>query len=138
MTVKQGGHRLFERDPETARVVSDMLLALEKRDTDAVREYSGSLDGWTPPSLELSAEQIRGAMATLDRQAIEDTTYCQGNVRAFARAQLAVLPTREAASLSWRDNGIGEVTERQCIRENMLAHAITVRVRVERYGGGRQ
>lgn len=28
----------------------------------------------------------------------------------------------------------GEVTERQCILENMLAHAITARVRLERYG----
>ncbi|MBA7653257.1 Sulfopropanediol 3-dehydrogenase [subsurface metagenome] len=28
---------------------------------------------------------------------------------------------------------IGEVTERQCRRENMLAHALTARVRVERY-----
>jgi sulfopropanediol 3-dehydrogenase len=30
---------------------------------------------------------------------------------------------------------IGEVTERQCILENMLAHAITARVRVDRYDG---
>lgn len=30
---------------------------------------------------------------------------------------------------------IGEVTERQCNLENMLAHAITARVRIERYNG---
>ena len=30
---------------------------------------------------------------------------------------------------------IGEVTERQCNVERMLAHAITARVRVERYAG---
>jgi sulfopropanediol 3-dehydrogenase len=30
---------------------------------------------------------------------------------------------------------VGEVTERQCIRENMLAHGITARVRIDRYGG---
>jgi sulfopropanediol 3-dehydrogenase len=30
---------------------------------------------------------------------------------------------------------IGAVTERQCKVENMLAHGITARVRVERYGG---
>jgi sulfopropanediol 3-dehydrogenase len=30
---------------------------------------------------------------------------------------------------------IGAVTERQCIVENMLAHGITARVRVERYSG---
>ena len=95
MIVKQGGHRLFKRDQETARVVSEMLLALETRGMDGVREYSGSFDGWTPPSFELSAEQIRGAIASLDRQAIEDTAYCQGNVRAFAQAQLETLKPLE-------------------------------------------
>jgi sulfopropanediol 3-dehydrogenase len=30
---------------------------------------------------------------------------------------------------------VGAVTERQCIAERMLAHAITAKVRVERYGG---
>jgi sulfopropanediol 3-dehydrogenase len=29
---------------------------------------------------------------------------------------------------------VAEVTERQCLLENMLAHAITARVRIERYG----
>ena len=29
---------------------------------------------------------------------------------------------------------IGEVTERQCIAENMLAHGLTARRRIERYG----
>ncbi len=28
---------------------------------------------------------------------------------------------------------VGEVTERQCRLENMLAHGITARVRIERY-----
>jgi sulfopropanediol 3-dehydrogenase len=32
----------------------------------------------------------------------------------------------------------GEVTERQCVLENMLAHAITARVRVDRYRSGVQ
>jgi len=32
---------------------------------------------------------------------------------------------------------VGEVTERQCARERMLAHGITARVRVERYRGAR-
>jgi sulfopropanediol 3-dehydrogenase len=28
---------------------------------------------------------------------------------------------------------VGEVTERQCIRENMIAHALTAKVRIQRY-----
>ena len=86
---KQGGHRLFEQDRETARVVSEMLLDLEKRGMDAVLEYSQRFDGWSPSSFELAPGQVRDAIATLDAQAIEDTAYCQSNVRAFARAQLA-------------------------------------------------
>ena len=89
--VKQGGHRLFERDQETSRVVSEMLADLEKNGMDAARAYSRKFDGWDPPSFELSEAEIRGAVASLDRQALEDTAFCQQNVRAFARAQLATL-----------------------------------------------
>jgi sulfopropanediol 3-dehydrogenase len=91
VTIKAGGHRLFEQDRETARVVSEMLLDLEKRGMDAVRDYSRRFDGWDPPSFELSPAEVAEAVASLDAQAVEDTAYCQGNVRAFAKAQLATL-----------------------------------------------
>jgi sulfopropanediol 3-dehydrogenase len=90
-TVKQGGHRLFEQDRETAAVVSEMLTDLERRGMDAVRAYSQRFDGWSPPSFELTDRQIRDAVASLDPQAIADTAFCQANVRAFARAQLATI-----------------------------------------------
>ena len=81
---RQGGHRLFERDNETSRIVSDMLLDLEKNGMDAVRTYSAKFDGWNPPSFELSAAQVSAAVQSLDAQAVQDTAWCQGNVRAFA------------------------------------------------------
>ncbi len=89
--VKQGGHRLFERDQETSRIVSEMLADLEKNGMDAARAYSRKFDDWDPPSFELSASEIAGAIASLDRQAVEDTAFCQANVRSFARAQLATM-----------------------------------------------
>jgi sulfopropanediol 3-dehydrogenase len=88
---KEGGHRLFEKDPETARVVSEMLLELEKKGMDAVRAYSARFDGWSPASFELSSGEISAAIESLDPQAVEDTAWCQGNVRAFATAQMATL-----------------------------------------------
>jgi sulfopropanediol 3-dehydrogenase len=88
---KEGGHRLFERDPETGRVVAEMLTELEAHGLEAVRRYSRKFDGWDPPSFELSEMQIREAMGRLDPQVIRDTDFCQGNVRAFAEAQLATL-----------------------------------------------
>jgi sulfopropanediol 3-dehydrogenase len=89
--IKSGGHRLFERDPETAETVSRMLLDLEKNGMDAVRKYSRQFDEWDPPSFQLTFEQIQTAIARLNAQAIRDTDYCQRNVRAFAQAQLQTL-----------------------------------------------
>jgi sulfopropanediol 3-dehydrogenase len=89
--VKPGGHRLFEQDRETATTVSQMLLALERRGMDAVREYSRTFDGWEPPTFELSRAEIEEARDSLDERSRADTEWCQANVRAFARAQLATL-----------------------------------------------
>lgn len=89
--IKPGNHRLFENDPETARVVSEMLLDLEKNGMDGVRKYSQKFDQWNPDDFELAEPQIQAAIATLPRQVIEDTDYCQQNVRQFAEAQRRTL-----------------------------------------------
>ena len=89
--IKSGGHRLFENDSETARVVSEMLLDLERHGMDAVRKYSQQFDDWNPDSFELSDAEIAEAIKTLPQQVIEDTEYCQTNVRSFAKAQLTTL-----------------------------------------------
>lgn len=91
LTLKNGTHRLFEEDPETSRIVSGMLLELERDGLDAVRRYSERFDNWSPARFELSAGQIADAIASLPEQIIQDTDYCQGNVRSFARAQLATM-----------------------------------------------
>lgn len=93
--IKEGGHRLFEEDEETSRHVSTMLHHLRESGMDAVRRYSREFDGWDPPSFELSEAQIAEAIARCDQQLIADTEFCQGNVRAFARAQLATLQPLE-------------------------------------------
>ena len=95
---KNGNHRLFESDPLTTRVVSEMLLDLEKNGMDAVRNYSREFDGWEPESFELSPKEIDEAIAKLDRQVIEDTDFCQNNVRRFAQAQLSTMLPLEIES----------------------------------------
>jgi sulfopropanediol 3-dehydrogenase len=89
--VKAGRHRLFENDPETARVVSEMLRELECDGMDAVRRYSQKFDEWAPSSFELSARQVDSIIETLPEQVVTDTDFCQGNVRRFAQAQLKTL-----------------------------------------------
>ena len=88
---KKGGHRLFEQDPETAETVSHMLTDLEKNGMDAVRKYSARFDGWNPESFELSEKEVSGAIDSLDPQIIDDTDFCQANVRHFAEAQYKTL-----------------------------------------------
>lgn len=94
-TIKKGNHRLFENDPETAQVVSEMLLDLEKAGMDGVRKYSQKFDQWAPESFELTESQIQRAIGSLESQIIEDTDYCQQNVRRFAQAQLQTLQPLE-------------------------------------------
>jgi len=89
--IKQGGHRLFENDPETARVVSEMLLSLDRGGMDAVRRYSREFDDWDPESFELDDRQVGAIRAGLPDQLLRDTEYCQGNVRRFAAAQLETM-----------------------------------------------
>jgi sulfopropanediol 3-dehydrogenase len=93
--IKDGKHRLFGQDPETARIVSEMLSDLERNGIEAVRRYSTKFDDWNPQSFELSEGEIQRAIKSLPGQVVADTDYCQGNVRRFAQAQLQTLQALE-------------------------------------------
>jgi sulfopropanediol 3-dehydrogenase len=93
--IKEGGHRLFEDDPETARYISELLRDLRDHGMDAVRRYSREFDDWDPPSFEMSEQQIAEAMAQCDAQLIRDIEYAQANVRAFAEAQFRTVKAME-------------------------------------------
>ena len=95
ITAKEGGHRLFGEDRDAAGVVSKMLIDLERNGMDAVRRYSRKFDEYDPVDFELGPEHIESAIASLDRQALADTAFCQDNVRAFAEAQLTTLKPLE-------------------------------------------
>lgn len=97
--IKNGGHRLFEQDPATAKVVSEMLADIEKNGLDAVRKYSRQFDAWNPNRFELTPKEIDQAIDALDQQVIDDTDFCQNNVRNFAKAQLQTLLPLEVETL---------------------------------------
>ena len=93
--IKEGGHRLFEEDSETSQYVQEVLQDLRNNRMDAVRKYSQKFDDWNPSSFELSEQQINEAISKCDEQLIQDTDFCQKNVRAFAEAQLATMKPLE-------------------------------------------
>lgn len=96
--IKEGGHRLFENDPETARTVADLLARLRRDGMDAVRALSRQFDAWDPPSFELTPAQVDEAVAQCSPQLRADTAYCQGNVRRFAEEQLRMFRPLEVES----------------------------------------
>ncbi len=55
-------------DPAIAKTVSEILLAVEKRGTDAVREYSQRFDNWSPERFTVSREEIDRAAAEVPDQ----------------------------------------------------------------------
>jgi sulfopropanediol 3-dehydrogenase len=89
--IKEGGHRLFEEDRVTSKYVSEILQDLQTDGLDAVRRYSSQFDDWNPPDFELSENQINEAVNLCNSQLIEDTDFCQRNVRTFAKRQLATM-----------------------------------------------
>ncbi len=89
--IKEGGHRLFETDAETSAYVSSLLGKLEKGGMEAVRHCSKEFDAWDPPSFELTERQIKEAIGKCDAQLIQDTAFCQSNVRRFCQEQLATM-----------------------------------------------
>src|SRR4051812_13036607 len=96
--IKEGGHRLFETDPETAANVATLLAEFRRGGLNAVRDYSHKFDGWAPDTFELSPAQIAEAVSRCSEELIRDTRFCQDNVRRFAQAQFATLQPLEVES----------------------------------------
>ncbi|MGA2691280.1 MAG: hypothetical protein ABSF76_02840 [Opitutaceae bacterium] len=89
--VKEGGHRLFENDPETAWIVSEMPLELKRDRLTAVHRYSGKFDDWMPRNYELGRAEVRQINDRLGSQVVAETGFRRGNVHRFAEAQLGTL-----------------------------------------------
>ena len=86
-------------DPAVAQRVSEMLLAIERRGADAVRAYSRELDGWDPPSFEVTAAQVANARDSLPDALKESIAFAQTQIRNFAQLQRATLTDFEAETL---------------------------------------
>jgi len=86
-------------DPAVAERVSEMLLAIEHRGADAVRAYSRELDGWDPPSFEVTADQVAKASDSLPDALKQSIEFAQVQIRNFAQLQRATLTDFEAETL---------------------------------------
>jgi sulfopropanediol 3-dehydrogenase len=78
-------------DVATPRAVIDtvrgIIEAVAKRGDEAVREFSATLDGWSPQSFRLDEEEVQLVVASVDEQVVDDIRRVQANVRTFAQHQ---------------------------------------------------
>lgn len=83
---KPAGHT-GSSSPEVRATVENIIDDIRLRGDDAVREYSGRFDNWSPESFRLSQDEIASIISSLPRQVIDDITFVQDQVRRFAQAQ---------------------------------------------------
>src|SRR5258708_32982680 len=78
-------------DPQVAKVVSEILLDVEKRGAAAVREYSERFDHWSPDRFTMTREEIEGAVAAVPRELRDHIDRAAGQIGIFAKAQRSSL-----------------------------------------------
>jgi sulfopropanediol 3-dehydrogenase len=86
-------------DPAVVERVSEMLLRIDRERADAVRAYSRELDGWDPPSFEVTDAQIAAAADALPGALKASIEFAQTQIAGFARLQRETLVEFEKETL---------------------------------------
>ncbi|ODT35038.1 MAG: histidinol dehydrogenase [Lautropia sp. SCN 70-15] len=76
-----------EADAKVRATVEAIVVDIEKRGDEAVREYSRKFDNWDPSEFRLSQAQIEQAIGRLSPREIEDIRFAQKQIRNFAQIQ---------------------------------------------------
>ncbi len=85
-----------QSDPRVVDRVSEMLQTIEKGGFDAVLQYARDLDGWTRPSVELTADEVARAGDALTPELRAALELGSSRTKAFARLQREHLVDFEA------------------------------------------
>lgn len=80
-------------------IVEGIISDIEKRGDEAILQYSGQFDKWTPESFRLSREEINACYEQLSEQEINDIKWAQEQVRNFATIQRASMKDVEVETL---------------------------------------
>ena len=78
-----------QRDPKVVETVSAMLLDIERRGTDALRDYARKLDNWEGDDFEISAADIASSGQRIDASLREAIELGAERTQAFAQRQRA-------------------------------------------------
>ena len=79
-----------ERDDDQKQIretVEKLLIDVDKRGDEAVRELSKKFDNWAPDEFMLSKDEVKACVDRLDKQTIDDILFAQKQIRNFAKIQ---------------------------------------------------
>jgi sulfopropanediol 3-dehydrogenase len=80
-------------------IVENIISDIERRGDEAVSQYSGQFDKWTPESFRLSREEIDACYEQLTELEISDIKWAQEQVRNFATIQRESMKDVEVETL---------------------------------------
>lgn len=72
---------------DVQQTVAKIIADIRARGDGAVREWSATLDRWSPDAFLLSRKEIDQVVATVDPRVLDDIRTVQENVRRFAQRQ---------------------------------------------------
>lgn len=99
--LKRGQSEAAIRQTDTSikTTVEKMISEVELRGDAAVREYSASLDNWSPAAFRLTDTEIADIIAQTSASVIQDIQFAQQQIRFFAEQQRASLLDIEIETL---------------------------------------
>jgi len=99
--LKQGKHAEEKAidNQKVKEIVENIISDIERRGDEAVSQYSGQFDKWTPESFRLSREEIDACYEQLTEQEISDIKWAQEQVRNFATIQRESMKDVEVETL---------------------------------------
>ncbi len=81
------------------QTVEQILIDIETRGDEAVRELSQKFDNWNPKEFRLTRAQIDECVKSLPKQVIEDIKFAQQQIRNFAQIQRDALREVEVETM---------------------------------------
>jgi sulfopropanediol 3-dehydrogenase len=84
---------------EIRDTVAEIISAVERRGTEAVREYSRRFDRWDPPSFRVTSETVARAYEEMEAEVEASSRFLIDQVTNFARLQRDTLVDFEAETL---------------------------------------
>ncbi len=104
LEVRETTFRTFGKELEPDEVVRRIIRDVREDGDNAVRYYSGRLDGAQVDDLRVSEEEMEAAAGAVGADVVEALTFAAGRIRAYHEQQL------RSALVDFQLNGLGQIT----------------------------